>query len=211
MNNMYFAALLLTLRLAFVSTIVLFAVGVPLAWYLSREKNKLCKSIVEAIVALPIVLPPTVLGFYLLIILSNSHIQLAFSFTGLVIGSVLYSLPFVVQPIQNAFEQIGNIPEQVALTHGASRLDYFFSVHLPLAHRGLITAAVLGFAHTMGEFGVVLMIGGNIPHKTQVISIAIYELVEQLEYSKAHVLSLIMLSIGFLFLLGLFLLNKKRT
>ncbi len=193
------SALWVTLRLALITTLILLLLGTPLAWWLSRSRSRL-KHIVEALVAIPLVLPPTVLGFYLLIALAPDGIiggawlrlggqQLAFSFTGLVIGSVLYSMPFVVQPIQNAFSQIDQRVLEAASTLRASPLDRFFSQALPLARRGLITAATLGFAHTVGEFGVVLMIGGNIPGETQVLSIAIYDHVESLEYTQAHLLS----------------------
>ena len=199
MTEADFSALWVTLRLALITTLILLLLGTPLAWWLSRSRSRL-KHIVEALVAIPLVLPPTVLGFYLLIALAPDGIiggtwlrlggqQLAFSFTGLVIGSVLYSMPFVVQPIQNAFSQIDQRVLEAASTLRASPLDSFFSLALPLARRGLITAATLGFAHTVGEFGVVLMIGGNIPGETQVLSIAIYDHVESLEYTQAHLLS----------------------
>lgn len=209
----------LTLRLAFVTTLVLLLLGTPLAWWLSQTKRRI-KIIVEAMVALPLVLPPTVIGFYLLLtlgpkgplapLLNAFGIQtLAFSFTGLLVGSVLYSLPFVVQPLQNAFSAIGQRPFEVAATLGASALDRFFSVALPLAKPGFITASVLGFAHTLGEFGVVLMIGGNIPGETQLASIAIYEHVEALEYGQAHTLAAFLLLMSFLLMLVVFAVNKR--
>ncbi|UTW45143.1 molybdate ABC transporter permease subunit [bacterium SCSIO 12696] len=188
------AVIWLTLKLAVVTTTVLLIVCVPLAWWLTRTRIR-CKPILEALLALPLVLPPTVLGFYLLMLLgANGPLasvlgegnHLAFSFSGLVVGSAIYSLPFVVQPLQNAFAAIGQRPLEVAATLRASPWDCFWSVVLPLAKPGLLTAAVLGFAHTVGEFGVVLMIGGNIPGETQVLSIAMYDHVEALEYTQAH-------------------------
>ncbi|MGK0499602.1 MAG: molybdate transport system permease protein [Oceanicoccus sp.] len=190
------AAIVLTIKLASVSTMVLLLLGTPLAWWLARSKLR-SKPLLEAIVALPLVLPPTVLGFYLLLAfaptssfgqlwLSATGAQLAFSFSALVIGSVLYSLPFVVQPLQASFEQLPASLLEAAATMGASKRDQFFSVVLPLSRRSFITAASLGFAHTVGEFGVVLMIGGNIPGETQVLAIALYDKVENLQYSEAH-------------------------
>jgi molybdate transport system permease protein len=212
-------ALLLTLELAGVSTLVLLLLGTPLAWWLARSASRL-RFVVEALVALPLVLPPTVLGFYLLIALAPHGPfgattealglpPLAFSFTGLVIGSVFYSLPFVVQPLQEAFRAIGQRPFDVAATLRASPLDRFFTVALPLARPGFLTATVLGFAHTLGEFGVVLMIGGNIPGETQVISIAIYEHVEALDYERAHVLSAVLLVLSFVMLMSLYAVNRR--
>jgi len=207
-------ALWLTLRLAFITTLILLALGTPLAWWLARSRARF-RPVIEALVALPLVLPPTVLGFYLLIALGPRGIgslfdgSLAFSFTGLVIGSVIYSLPFVVQPIKNAFEQMGTGPLEIAATLRAAPIDRFFSVAVPLAAPGFITAATLGFAHTLGEFGVVLMIGGNIPGETRVLSIAIYDYVEILNYSQAHMLSISLLVLSFALLLGVFLINKR--
>lgn len=200
-------ALLLTLKLAFISTFILLLIGTPISWLLAHKQFK-GKAVVEAIIALPLVLPPTVLGFYLLIALGPDgpggwlaslwgERTLAFSFTGLVIGSVVYSLPFVVQPLQNGFILIGERPLQVAATLRASFLDGFKHVILPLAKPAYITAATLGFAHTLGEFGVVLMIGGNIPNETQVVSIAIFEHVETMNYSAAHWLSGALLILSF--------------
>ena len=213
------AALLLTLELAVVSTLVLLLLGTPLAWWLARSASRV-RFVVEALVALPLVLPPTVLGFYLLIALAPHGPfgattealglpPLAFSFTGLVIGSVFYSLPFVVQPLQEAFRGIGQRPFDVAATLRASPMDRFFTVALPLARPGFLTATVLGFAHTLGEFGVVLMIGGNIPGETQVISIAIYEHVEALDYGRAHVLSAVLLVLSFVLLMTLYAVNRR--
>jgi molybdate transport system permease protein len=192
--------------------------GMPLAWWLARSEWRF-KFVIEALVALPLVLPPTVLGFYLLIALGPEGpigqlsqalggTTLAFSFTGLVIGSVFYSLPFVVQPLQAAFTAVGRRPLEVAATLGAAPLDRFLFVVLPLAAPGLLTATVLGFAHTVGEFGVVLMIGGNIPGQTQVLSISIYEHVEALDYGRAHLLSAGLLSLSFLLLVLVYGLNR---
>ncbi len=212
-------ALWTTLKLAGLTTVILLLLGTPLAWWLAHSRFRY-KVIVEALVALPLILPPTVLGFYLLIMLGPNgplgplmqslgiH-SLAFTFTGLVIGSVFYSLPFVVQPLQNAFTAIGHRPLEVAATLRAQPMDQFFSVVLPLARPGYITAAVLGFAHTVGEFGVVLMIGGNIPGETQVLSIAIYDHVEALEYGQAHVLSGGLLLLSFILLLSVYTLNRR--
>ena len=204
-------ALFVTLKLASISTIVLIVIGTPIAWWLSHSHWRY-KYFVEAIIALPLILPPTVLGFYLLVSLGpNGPIgglssamggeSLAFTFTGLVIGSVVYSMPFVIQPLQNAFSAIGQRPLEVAATLGASPIDRFFSITIPMARPGFITASVLGFAHTLGEFGVVLMIGGNIPGSTQVVSISIYDHVEALEYGQAHALSASLRLFSFVLLL----------
>ena len=208
-------ALSITLQLAAVSTLVLLVIGTPLAWWLARTRFVL-KPAVNAIITLPLVLPPTVLGFYLLLLLSPDGLPallgtgpLAFTFTGLVIGSVIYSLPFVVQPLQDAFSAIGRRPLEVAATLGAGPTDRFFSVVLPLARPGYLTAAALGFAHTLGEFGVVLMIGGNIPGETQVLSIAIYDHVEALAYDQAHVLAALLLILSFVILLGVYAVNRS--
>ncbi|NMF89160.1 molybdate ABC transporter permease subunit [Aromatoleum petrolei] len=213
-----FAAIRLTLELAAVTTAILLVVGTPLAWWLARTRSRL-KGVIGAVVALPLVLPPTVIGFYLLVTMGphgpiGQLTQalgiglLPFSFAGLVVGSVFYSLPFVVQPLQQAFEAIGERPLEVAATLRAGALDTFFSVVLPLARPGFVTAAVLGFAHTVGEFGVVLMIGGNIPEKTRVVSVQIYDHVEALEYAQAHWLSAGMLAFSFLVL---FLLHSRKS
>ena len=212
-------ALFVTLKLASVSTLVLLIIGTPLAWWLSRSQWRF-KYIIEAIIALPLILPPTVLGFYLLISLGpNGPIgglvdmlggaPLAFTFTGLVIGSVFYSMPFVVQPLQNAFTAVGQRPLEVAATLRASPLDRFFTIAVPMAKPGFITASVLGFAHTLGEFGVVLMIGGNIPGSTQVASIAIYDHVEALEYGQAHWLAASLLLFSFLLLIIVYGTNRR--
>lgn len=212
-------ALWLTLKLASVSTLILLVIGTPIAWWLTRTRWR-HKFLVEAVVALPLVLPPTVLGFYLLILLGPQGAiggtltalglsALSFTFTGLVIGSVIYSLPFVVQPLQQAFTTMGSRPLEVAATLGATPWDAFVTVALPLARRGYLTAAILSFAHTLGEFGVVLMIGGNIPGKTQVASMAVYNHVEALEYTQAHWLSAVLLVISFALLLGVYALNRR--
>jgi molybdate transport system permease protein len=211
--------LLLSLRLAAVTTGVLLLIGTPLAWWLASTGSRL-RAPIEALVAMPLVLPPTVLGFYLLLALGPEGPigglwrelgggPLVFSFTGLVIGSVIYSLPFVVQPLQTSFESVGRTPLEVASTLGAGPIDRFFSVAVPLARRGFLTAATLGFAHTLGEFGVVLMIGGNIPGKTRVVSIAIYDHVETLSYSQAHVLAAVLLVFSFVVLLSVFVVNRR--
>ncbi|AKN26227.1 Molybdenum transport system permease protein ModB [Stutzerimonas stutzeri] len=208
------AAIWLTVKLASVTTLLLLLLGTPLAWWLARTRSRL-RGPIGAVVALPLVLPPTVLGFYLLVALGpNGPIGqltqnlglglLPFTFAGLVVGSVLYSMPFVVQPLQNAFEAIGERPLEAAATLRAGPWDTFFSVVLPLARPGFVTASVLGFAHTVGEFGVVLMIGGNIPEKTRVVSVQIYDHVEAMEYAQAHWLAGGMLLFSFLVLLMLY-------
>lgn len=219
-NDANLIAIILTLKLAFIVTVLLLLVGTPIAWWLSQTKSNF-KGVIGAVVALPIVLPPSVLGFYLLVALGpNGPVgqlthalgigTLPFTFSGLVIASVLYSLPFVVQPIQNAFEAIGPRPLETAATLRASPLDCFFSVVIPLAWPGFISATVLGFAHTVGEFGVVLMIGGNIPGVTRVISVQIYDYVEALEYGNAHQLAALMLVFSFVILLALYTLNPTN-
>ena len=218
LNELDFSAIIVTIKLAIVSTSILILIGTPIAWWLSQTKFKF-KAVFEAIIALPLILPPTVLGFYLLIILgSNGPIgnlleslggsSIAFTFTGLVIGSVIYSMPFVVQPLQNSYSSVGRRPLEVAATLGASKIDRFFSVAVPLSRSGFITAAVLGFAHTVGEFGVVLMIGGNIPGETGVVSIAIYDHVEAMEYGQAHWLAGGLLATSFLMLLFVYIINR---
>lgn len=212
-------ALIITLKLAGLTTLILLLIGTPLAWWIARTQWRF-KFLIEALIALPLVLPPTVLGFYLLVALGPQGVigeflgslgigPLAFSFTGLVVGSVFYSMPFVVQPLQNAFHAIGRRPLEVAATLRASPLDTFIYVVLPLARPGFLTATVLGFAHTIGEFGVVLMIGGNIPGKTQVLSIAIYDHVEALDYAKAEWLSGGLLILSFLLLMTVYAFNKR--
>jgi len=212
--------LLLTLKLAFITTAVLLLISTPLAWWLANTRNKI-KPVIEALVALPIVLPPTVIGFYLLILLGPqggigrfwlqvTGDTLTFSFLGLVIASVVYSLPFVLQPLQSAFESIGQEVVEAAATLGAKPLDAFFSIAMPMAKRGFLTASIMGIAHTLGEFGVVLMVGGNIPGETRVISIAIYDHVEMLNYDKAHTMSLLLLAFAFISMLSLYIINRKR-
>jgi len=207
-------AVWLTLRLAAVSTALLLVIGTPIAWWLARTRSRL-KGPVGALVALPLVLPPTVLGFYLLVVMGPSGPVgsltqslgvglLPFTFGGLVVGSVIYSLPFVVQPLQAAFEGIGERPLEAAATLRAGPWDRFFSVAVPLARTGFLGAAVLAFAHTIGEFGVVLMIGGNIPGATKVLSVALYDHVEALEYGSAHILAAGMLVFSFLVLLAVY-------
>ncbi|QJP95865.1 molybdate ABC transporter permease subunit [Pseudomonas fluorescens] len=221
LTNADFAAIWLTLKLASLTTAILLVIGTPIALWLSRSRSWL-RGPIGAIVALPLVLPPTVIGFYLLLAMGPNGFlghftqwlglgTLTFSFTGLVIGSVLYSMPFVVQPLQNAFSSIGTRPLEVAATLRANPWDTFFSVILPLARPGFVTAAILGFAHTVGEFGVVLMIGGNIPDKTRVVSVQIYDHVEAMEYSQAHWLAGAMLVFSFLVLLALYSSRKSRS
>ena len=214
-----FDALLLTAKLAGLTTLILLVIGTPVAWWLANTRCK-AKPVIEAVVALPIVLPPTVLGFYLLLVLSPQSAfggwwfeltgqALTFSFSGLVIASVIYSFPFVVQPIHNAFESVGRDMMEAAYTLGAKPVDAFFTIAVPLAKRGFLTGAVLGFAHTLGEFGVVLMVGGNIPGETRVVSIAIYDHVESLEYGQAHVLAGILLLFAFTAMLSMYVLNHR--
>ncbi len=209
----------LTLELATITTLLLLVIGTPIAWWLARSQSR-WKEVVAAVVALPLVLPPTVLGFYLLIALGPDGPggwlaglfggrSLAFTFEGLVIGSIFYSMPFVVQPIRNAFEAIGERPLEVAATLRASPWDAFWSVAVPLARPGFLTGAVLGFAHTVGEFGVILMIGGNIPGETRVLSIAVYDYVETLQWTKAHILAGGLLVFSFLVILAMTLLEKR--
>ena len=217
LNPADLAAIWLTCKLATITTVLLLLLGTPIAWWLARTRSW-WKGPVGAVVALPIVLPPTVIGFYLLLVMGPDGVVgrftqwagiglLPFTFWGLVVASVFYSMPFVVQPIQNAFEAIGERPLEAAATLRAAPLDAFFSVAVPLAKPGFITASVLGFAHTVGEFGVVLMIGGNIPEQTRVVSVQIYDHVEALEYGQAHWLAGGMLAFSFLVLLVLYTLN----
>jgi len=218
LNDVDISAIIVTIKLASLSTAILILIGTPLAWWLSQTRFKF-KVIIEALIALPLILPPTVLGFYLLLTLGpNGPIgkfleslggsSIAFTFSGLVVGSVIYSLPFVVQPLQNSFNSVGKQSMEVAATLGASKIDRFFTVAIPLARSGFITAIVLGFAHTVGEFGVVLMIGGNIPGETGVLSIAIYDHVETMEYGKAHWLSAGLLTMSFLMLIFVYVFNR---
>jgi molybdate transport system permease protein len=214
-------AIFLTLKLACLTTLVLIFLAVPLAWWLARSRSWWTEP-VATIVSLPLVLPPTVLGFYLLIALGPngpfSRIlqqfglrSLAFTFSGLVIGSVIYSLPFMVQPVRNAFRSIGEAPMEAAATLRATPLDAFFSVALPLARGGILSGAILAFAHTIGEFGVVLMIGGNIPGKTKVLSIAIYDYVESFQWQTAHAIAAGMVVFAFFVVLSVMLIDKRAT
>ncbi len=214
-------AIWLTVKLAFVTTAILLAVSLPLAWWLTTTKSRL-RPVIETITTLPLVLPPTVLGFYLLILLSPTAPlgglwfritgdTLTFSFTGLVIASLVYSLPFAVQPLQTAFAAVPRGALDAARTLGATPRDAFVTVSLPLARRGFLTAAVLTFAHTVGEFGVVLMVGGNIPGRTRVISIEIFTAVETLDYATAHVLSLGLLAFSFCVLMLVYVFNRRGS
>jgi molybdate transport system permease protein len=219
MNELDLGPVWLTLRLAVVSVGLLLLIGTPLAWWLAHTRTRL-KPLIEAVTALPLVLPPTVIGFYLLVLFAPTgtlggpwlHLTgetLTFSFSGLVLASMIYSLPFVVQPLQGAFEAVGRAPLEAAAVLGARPLDAFFTVASPLALRGYVTAGVLGFAHTLGEFGVVLMVGGNIPGRTRVISIAIYEQVETLNFAQAHLLSGGLLAFSFVALVLVYVLNRR--
>ena len=213
-------AIWLTLRLASTVTLLLLLIGTPIAWWLARTESFM-KGPISAVVALPLVLPPTVLGFYLLMAMGPNGVigqftqslglgTLPFTFSGLVVASVFYSMPFVVQPIQNAMEALGERPLEVAATLRASPWDRFFTVVLPLAKPGFITAAILGFAHTVGEFGIILMIGGNIPGETQVVSVQVYDHVEALEYTQAHQLAGTLVIFSFVVLLGLYWFQRKQ-
>ena len=210
---------ILTIKLATITTLVLLLIGMPLAWWLARSK-RWWKEIIASIVTLPLVLPPTVLGFYLLITLSPNHFigklfvdvfgyALPFTFTGLVVGSVVYSLPFMVQPLRDSFESMGERPLEVAATLRASPIDTFISVVIPMARSGLLTGCVLTFAHTVGEFGAILMIGGNIPNETRVLSIAIYDYVESLQWEQAHWLSAGMLIFSFVVIIIMRLVERR--
>ncbi|MFI3219193.1 MAG: molybdate ABC transporter permease subunit [Methylococcales bacterium] len=214
LNPADIAALWLTIQVASLATIILLLLGTPLAWWLVRTQFR-WKNICNALVALPLVLPPSVLGFYLLVLMGPRGVvgkittelgigTLPFTFAGLVVASVLYSLPFVVQPLQTAFTAIGDAPLEAAATLRASPLDTFFTVVIPLSRSGFLTAAILGFTHTVGEFGVVLMVGGNIPEKTRVVSVQIYNHVEAMEYGQAHGLAGVLLVFSFLVLLLLY-------
>lgn len=214
------SAIALSLKLASVTTIILLVFGTPIAWWLASSASTF-KSIVSAIIAVPLVLPPTVIGFYLLLLMSPQGVvgqftqaiglgTLPFTFAGLVVASVIYSMPFVIQPIQNAIDALGKRPLEVAATLRAGPVDQFFSVILPLARPGFISAAVLGFAHTMGEFGIVLMIGGNIPDETRVASVLLYDHVEALDYARAHMLAGALLVFSFTAMLSLYLWQRKQ-
>ncbi len=219
LNTVDLSAIKLTLKLASLTTCLLLIIGTPIAWWLARTRSRL-KGMVGAVVALPLVLPPTVLGFYLLVLMGPQgpigHLTqalglglLPFTFPGLLLASVLYTMPFVVQPVQNAFEAIGERPMEAAATLRAGPWDTFFTVVVPLARPGFLTAAILGFAHTVGEFGIVLMIGGNIPGKTRVVSVQIYDHVEAMEYTEAHWLAGGMVVFAFLVLFALYSFNNS--
>jgi len=221
MINSDLLALFTTLKMAALTTVILLLIGTPLAWFLAKMQSRF-KVIIEAIVALPLVLPPTVLGFYLLIAFSPQYLpgqlwqqatgqQLAFSFSAIVIGSVLYSMPFVVQPLQKAFEQLGEPLLEAGAMLGAGPIDRFFNIVLPMTKASFITAASLGFAHTVGEFGVILMIGGNIPGETRVLSIALFDHVEAFDYAKAHILAVSLLAGSMVLLASIYLLNRPKT
>ncbi|MSO73623.1 MAG: molybdate ABC transporter permease subunit [Alphaproteobacteria bacterium] len=208
-----------TLKLAAVSVALLLVLGTPIAWWLARTRSRL-KAPIEAVIALPLVLPPTVLGFYLLVLLGPlgpigkfwldiTGTTITFSFGGLVVATVVHSLPFVVQPLQGAFEAVGRAPLEAAATLRARPLDRFFTVACPLARNGFITGGVLGFAHSLGEFGVVLMVGGSIPGETKVISIAIYEHVESMEMASAHALAAGLLAFSFIVLVAVYIVNRR--
>lgn len=215
LTDLDLSALWVSVRLATMTVIVLLLLGTPLAWWLAHTKSRV-RPIVEAAVALPIVLPPTVLGFYILVALGPygplgrlADLSLAFTFTGLVIASVFYSMPFVIQPLQSAFEAVGKGPLEAAWSLRASKWDAFLTVISPIALRGYISAIVLGFAHTMGEFGVVLMVGGSIPGQTRVLSTTVFEHVELMEYAQAHAVSAFMLIFSFLVLLTVYIVNRR--
>lgn len=219
MERLDFAPVWLSIQLAAVTVIILLLTATPLAWWLAFTRSR-ARAVIEAVVALPLILPPTVLGFYLLILLGPASAigglwvrltdtTLTFSFSGLVVASAIYSFPFAVQPLQGAFESVGRSPLEAAATLGATPWQSFVRVASPLALRGYVSATVLGFAHTIGEFGVVLMVGGNIPGSTKVVSIAVFEHVETLDYAQAHVLSAGLLVFSFAILLGVYGLNRR--
>lgn len=221
MSDADLLALKTTLALSSLTTLVLLFIGIPLAWWLARTRSRFAV-VIEAVVALPLVLPPTVLGFYMLIALGPNGIvgqtlaslglhHLAFTFTGLVLASTLYSMPFMVQPLKDAFAAVGSRMTEAAATLRASAWDRFFSVVLPLSRRGLLTAITLTFAHTVGEFGVVLMVGGNIPGQTRVLSITIYDHAEAMEYGSAHLLAGGLLAASFFMLLTIYALNRRYS
>ena len=221
LQTMEFTPFVLSFKLAFVTTVILFFISLPLAWYLSQTRSKM-KPLLEAITALPIVLPPSVLGFYILWALSqnsalgifleeNFGIQLVFNFTGLVVASCFYSLPFMVQPLQSGFESLNKNMLEASYISGKSKLTTILKVALPNMKPALLTAIIVTFAHTVGEFGVVLMVGGSIPGETKVASVAIYEMVEIMDYSSAHIYSIIMLVISFIVLLSVYIFNQKHN
>ena len=220
LQNIEFTPFILSFKLAGITTLILFVLALPLAWYLSQTKSKI-KPIIEAITALPIVLPPSVLGFYILIVLSSSSvvggffkdvfdIDLVFNFTGLVVASCFYSIPFMVQPLQNGFESINKNILEASYLAGKSTIVTIFKVVLPNMKPAVLTAIIVTFAHTVGEFGIVLMIGGSIPNETKVASVAIYEMVEIMDYSTAHIYSGIMVLMSFVVLLSVYIFNNKQ-
>lgn len=219
LNGIEFEPFLLSFKLAAITTLILFIVSVPLAWYLSQTTSKI-KPVIEAITALPIVLPPSVLGFYILVLLSSNSpigaffeqmfdIKLVFNFTSLVIASCFYSLPFMVQPLQSGFESLNKNMLEASYISGKSEFQTVLKVAIPNIKPALITAIIITFAHTVGEFGVVLMVGGSIEGETKVASVAIYEMVEIMEYKAAHIYSVIMIIISFIVLLSVYIFNKK--
>jgi molybdate transport system permease protein len=221
MNELDFAPFLLSFKLAAFTTVILFFISLPLAWYLSQTKIKL-KPFIEALIALPIVLPPSVLGFYILVALSPDSmlgefferffdIKLVFSFSGLVVASCFYSLPFMIQPLQSGFESINKSLIEASYVIGKNKITTLLMVALPNIKPALFSAIIITFAHTVGEFGVVLMVGGSIPGSTKVASVAIYEMVETLDYQNAHIYSAIMVGISFLVLVGVYLFNQKHN
>jgi len=221
LSNLEFTPFLLSFKLAAITTIILFVISVPLAWYLSQTRSK-AKPFLEALTALPIVLPPSVLGFYILVALSQNSplgaffdeyfgIKLVFNFTGLVVASCFYSLPFMVQPLQGGFESINKNMLEASYIAGKSKLQTVFKVALPNIKPAVLTALIITFAHTVGEFGVVLMVGGSIPGETKVASVAIYEMVEIMDYTSAHIYSAIMVIISFLVLLGVYIFNGRQS
>ncbi|GAB6074247.1 molybdate ABC transporter permease subunit [Nautilia lithotrophica] len=218
--NIDFTPFLLSFKLAFFTTLILLIIGIPFAWFLSSTKSKF-KPVLEAVSALPIVLPPSVLGFYLLVFLSQNspvgkffeeifNIKLVFTFEGLVVASSIYSFPFMIQPLQNGFENVPKNIIEASYLSGKSKIQTLFNVILPNMKTSLMTAVIITFAHTVGEFGVVLMVGGSIPGKTEVASVAIYDYVETLDYESAHIYSLIMLAISFMVLLFVYMFNEKQ-
>ena len=221
LNNLEFEPFILSFKLAFITSVILFLICLPLAWYLSQTKSK-AKPLLEAIGALPIVLPPSVLGFYILVLLSQNSpigeffnqyfgIKLVFSFTGLVVASCLYSFPFMLQPLQSGFENLNKSMIEASYVSGKGEVATLLKVALPNIKPSLISAFVITFAHTVGEFGVVLMVGGSIPSQTKVASVAIYEFVEMMDYKTAHIYSAIMVIISFSVLLGVYIYNKKHN
>jgi len=221
MSELNLTPFILSFKLATITTLILFILSIPLAWYLSQTSSKI-KPYLEAITALPIVLPPSVLGFYILVLLSNDSpigaffenhfgISLVFTFSGLVIASCLYSLPFMIQPLQNGFENLNKNMLEASYISGKSQFQTLLRVAIPNIKPSILSAIVITFAHTIGEFGVVLMVGGSIPNQTKVASVAIYEFVEEMDYKNAHIYSGIMVAISFFVLLGVYIFNRKHN